>query len=249
MPHAVVSSSSSVPVIEAFSQPLKRLMRRTFHPFRTTDQGKLYLGEGQPVMVLPLFGEGPESTASLRQTLDDAGFRTYDWKMGVDKGPGHLGLERWLIGLEEQVIEVFESQWQPITLLGWSLSGIYAREVAKRTNPLVRQVITLGSPFNPVAHPRAASTLLKVLAGSDVRTLPAVGQRLRQRPPVPCTSIFTKSDPKVPWRMCMENECVISENVEVDAPDVRALAAHPKVLEVVTHRLAQPDDEWRAFNA
>src|SRR6478609_8312840 len=84
----------------------------------------------------------------LRKLLDDAGFSSHDWGMGVDTGPRDGNLNRWLRDLEEKVIDVAESEGSSVTLLGWSLSGIYARELAKRTSPLVRQVITLGTPFN-----------------------------------------------------------------------------------------------------
>lgn len=249
MPHTGLSfPHRSQPVLEAL-QPIRRLIQRTVRPYRQTPEGKIYLGEGQPVMVLPVFGKGPDSTALLRDALQGAGFTAYDWGLGVDKGPGELGLDRWMTRLEEQVIEVFEAQWQPITLVGWSLSGIYAREVAKRTNPLVRQVITLGTPFNTAADPRGEVALLKLLAGRDPRTALAMRKRLRQRPPVPCTSIYSVADKSVPPRMCTETESVISETIEIASGDRYALAMHPRVLEVVTQRLAQGDDDWRPFQA
>jgi hypothetical protein len=247
MPQPGLSAPSS-PVMEAL-QPLRRLIHRTVRPYRLTAQGKIYLGEGQPVMVLPVFGHGEESTVALRRVLDEAGFTTYDWGLGPDTGPGALGLDRLLPRLEEQVINVFEAQWKPVTLLGWSLSGIYAREVAKRTDPLVRQVITLGTPFNTAAHARGEITLLRKLAGEDPRAALAIRKRLRQRPPVPCTSIYSAEDAKLPSCMCTETETLISENIQVPAGNAMALASHPKVLEVITHRLAQPDGEWRAFTS
>ncbi len=247
MLHAGLSSPSPSPVLDALL-PLRRLIQRTVRPYRITAHGKLYLGEGQPVMVMPIFGQGPESTASLRRVLDEAGFTTYDWGLGADTGPGPLGIDHWLPRLEEQVIEVFEAQWKPVTLLGWSLSGVYAREVAKRTDPLVRQVITLGTPFNTAASPRGEAALIKVLAGEDPRKALAVRKRLRQRPPVPCTSLYSAEDASLPWRMCTETESFISETIEIPAGNPHALAAHPRALEVITHRLAQPDGEWRAFS-
>src|SRR5665647_161155 len=115
---------------------------------RTTADGKLYVGDGQPVMVYPVFGGGAASTARLRAVLDKVGFTSYDWGQGIDRGPVGMRLSRWLRQLEERVIDVFEVERRPLTLVGWGLSGIYARELAKRTTPLVRQVITLSTPFN-----------------------------------------------------------------------------------------------------
>src|SRR4051794_35797407 len=88
-------------------------------------------GQGQAVLVLPEFGAGPESTRELRHLLEHVGFATHDWGLGVDKGP-RAGLEPLLRRLEERVIDVFEVERGPVTLIGCGLSGIYAREVAKR---------------------------------------------------------------------------------------------------------------------
>jgi hypothetical protein len=235
--------------LSTFSRPLRRLLNRAAQTWRHTPHGRLYLGEGQPVMILPMFCGGPESTANLRGVLSEAGFAAYDWGLGVDTGPGEFGLDRCLLRLEEQVIEVFEAERRSISLLGWGLSGIYAREVAKRINPLVRQVITLGTPFNTTAETRHECSMLKTLETSQGRMEPAVRHRLRQRPPVPCTAIYSQADEAVPWRMCVEAETTMSENIQVPATSHQALAGHPRVLEVITHRLAQPDEEWFPFEA
>lgn len=248
MPHAGLSSFSPAPVLDALYQPFRKFLQRATQLSRRTSEGKIFLGEGQPVMVFPPFCGGPESTATLREQLDEAGFASYDWGLGIDTGPGELGLSSALRRLEEQVIEVFETERRPLTLLGWGLSGIYAREVAKRTTPLVRQVITLSTPFNSTADPKRRCEMLRALENAG-RIDPALRHRLRQRPPVPSTSIYSVSDEMVPWRMCVEPETLMSENVEVSAKTHLGLAEHPKVLEVITHRLSQPEDEWFPFDA
>lgn len=248
MPQGGFSAFSSAPVLDALRQPLRRLLHRATQAYRLTPQGRFYLGEGQPVMVLPMFGAGPESTAKLRGLLSEAGFVPYDWGLGVDTGPGEFGLDRSLLRLEEQVIEIFETERRPVSLLGWGLSGIYAREVAKRVNPLVRQVITLGTPFNSLVDPRHGCAMLRTLEPGG-RLDAAVHNRLRQRPPVPCTSIYSQGDDVVPWRMCIEAETLTSETIQVSGTTHKGLADHPKVLEVITHRLAQPDEQWLPFDA
>ncbi len=200
-------------------------------------------------MVFPVFGGGPSSTARMRAILDQAGFISYDWGLGIDKGPQALGLSHCLRRLEEQVIDAFEVERRPITLVGWGLSGIYAREVAKRTTPLVQQVITLSTPFNLTAPSQRPCSMLRALQDQQGRLDPAVALRLRQRPPVPCTSVYSMTDKAVPWQMCLETESLMSENVLVPAANHTHLAEHPKVLEVITHRLAQAEDAWRPFDA
>lgn len=132
------SSFSSGPVLNALREPWHRLIQRAIHSYRQNGEQRVYLGAGQPVIVFPMFGEGPMSTSGLRHVLSEAGFAAHDWSLGVDSGPGEPGLKRMLRRLEEHVIETFEEERQPVTLLGWGLSGIYAREAAKRVSPLVR---------------------------------------------------------------------------------------------------------------
>ena len=200
------------------------------------------------MIVFPVHGGGAGSTATLRRLLDNAGFVSYDWGMGVDTGPRDRNLNRWLRELEEKVIDVAEAAGSSVSLLGWSLSGIYAREVAKRANPLVRQVITMGTPFNTMADHHQCP-LIKVLEIGDGSLAVNLRHRLSQSPPVPSTSIYSKTDGLVPWEMCVAKETMQSENIEVEGATHRGLPAHPRALEAITHRLAQPDGEWRPFGA
>lgn len=239
----------SAPTLDAWRLPLRALLKRCAPSVRRQGDATLYLGQGQPVIVFPVLGGGPGSTAPLRQLLDDAGFVTYDWGMGVDTGPKDRNLNRWLRELEEKVIDVAETEGSSVSLLGWSLSGIYARELAKRTNPLVRQVITLGTPFNTLAANHQHCPLIKVLESGYGRLAVNLRHRLSQSPPVPCTSIYSKTDGLVPWELCVERETDESENIEVEGATHRGLPAHPKVLEAITHRLAQPEGEWRPFGS
>jgi len=237
----------ATPAFDALRQPLRALLKRCAPSVRREGEANVYVGQGQPVIVFPVLGGGPSSTAPLRKLLDDAGFSTHDWGMGVDTGPRDGNLNRWLRELEEKVIDVAESEGSSVSLLGWSLSGIYARELAKRTSPLVRQVITLGTPFNTSSGSSARCPLIKVLEGSHGSLAVNLRHRLSQRPPVPSTSIYSKTDGLVPWQLCVEKETLDSENIEVEGATHRGLPAHPTVLEAITHRLAQPEGEWRPF--
>jgi hypothetical protein len=245
MGHAGIASFiSTAPMVHAL-EPLRRFMRTASRPCRHRDTGRVYLGAGQSVVVMPAFQKGPESTAALRDQLGQAGFIAYDWGLGYDMGA--LRLNSCLRRLEEKVIDIFEADHQQVTLLGWGLTGIYAREVAKRASPLVRQVITLGSPINASADPKHRCALLRALEGAGDSTDAQMQQRLRQRPPVPCTSIFSRNDEVVPWQLSVETETAYSENVGVTSARHHDLPSDPRVLEVVTHRLSQPEEEWLPF--
>jgi len=248
MPQAgLLSSLSPVQALHGLGLPLRDRVQAP--RIRRTPAGRLYEGAGQPVIVFPREGAGPESTDELRKLLQDLNFRAHDWGHGCDTGPRGMGLNHWLRKLEECVIDVFELTQAPVTLLGWGLSGIYARELAKRTNPLVRQVITLGSPFNTAADPGRTCRLLAMLEQGTERLPLAVRTRLRQSPPVPCTSIYSRDDGLVRPEQCTGPDSPEFENVELAGVRHEALASHPRVLEVVTNRLAQPEGVWRPFAA
>lgn len=222
------------------------LRRHSAQPSRRWGSHRLYLGDGQPVLVLPEFGGGPETTSKLRRVLREAGFAAHDWGLGVDNGP-ESGLSRLLRQVEERVIDVFEADRRAVTLLGLGLSGIYAREVAKRTSPLVARVITIGTPLR-ILDPAGACFMLRALfspkAGVDTVTI----NRMRQRPPVPCTSIYTVTDEAVRWDLSEDAESLTSENVVVPAHRHHDLALHPLTIETVTQRISQPDPGWRSFD-
>jgi pimeloyl-ACP methyl ester carboxylesterase len=244
----LLSTLSPAHALDGLHQPLRQLIQNTLR-VRRTPHGRVYEGDGQPLIVFPRQGAGPDCTSALRQALADAGFRPHDWGHGVEEGPRRMGLDRWLRKLEECVIDVFEVTQAPVTLVGWGVSGIYARELAKRANPLVRQVITLGTPFNTAADPQRQCQVFRLLDSGAERLPLAVRNRLRQRPPVPFTSLYSREDGVVRWEQCVEKEAPDTENIELPGARHEELACHPKALEVISHRLAQPEGQWKPFAA
>lgn len=230
------------PAIDALA-PLARLVGRM--PRRHVGEYHVYSGDGEAALVMPEFGRGPESTRELRNVLHHAGFAVHDWGLGVDNGPEH-GLDKLLRRIEERVIDVCEAEHTAVTLIGCGLSGVYAREVAKRTTPIVRQVITIGSPVR-VTDPRGRCEMLAALFTPSAGITPVKLNRLRQRPPVPCTSIFSMTDEQVPPEFTEEPESITTENLAVPARRHADLMHHPKTLEAITFRLARVEEEWRLF--
>ncbi|HYD74438.1 alpha/beta hydrolase [Ramlibacter sp.] len=243
----LLSGLSPIHARDSLAQPLFDLVPAP--AARQAPEARLYPGDGQPVLVFPREGAGPESTADLQRTLQQAGFRAFDWGLGVDNGPQGMGLARWLRKLEDGLLDAYEATQAPLTLLGWGLSGIYARELAKRARTLVRQVITLGTPFNTAADPQRRCRVFALLDAGPERMPLAVRTRLRQRPPVPVTSIYSKDDGVVQWAQCQETESADSENIEVPGARHDELPMHPLALEAITHRLAQPEGCWKPFAA
>jgi predicted alpha/beta hydrolase family esterase len=204
------------------------------------------VGDGHPVIVYPGLGAGSMNTSQMRIFLKRAGFEVSDWGGGVNIG--HDGeFDDWLDGLVRNVREVqAQHGGRKVSLVGWSLGGIFAREIAKRAPDAVRTVITLGTPFASLGGGNHAGTMYKLLNGDTSRLTREMQARLRACPPVPTTSIYSKSDGIVSWRGCIEKRSPQAESVEVDASHL-GMVSHPQVLRIVADRLAQREGRWKAF--
>ena len=203
----------------------------------------LPVGDGHPVVVYPGLGGGAFTTSHLRGFLSDSGFTVHDWDGGINTGPSGV-LDDWLGRFEQRVRDLHRAHGRKASLIGWSLGGVYAREIAKRCPDSVRQVITLGTPFASLGEGNRAGTVYKLLNRDQSHLTPELEARLRECPPVPTTSIFSKSDGIVSWRGCIEKKTVNSESVEVSASHL-GMGTHPQVFRIVANRLAQPEGRWR----
>ena len=198
-------------------------------------------GDGHPVMVLPGLGATDFSTRPLRAFLRGRGYATHGWAMG--RNDARSGLMSMLIQRLSLLRERYDAK---LSLVGWSMGGLYAREIAKHSPALVRQVITLASPFTGPANASNAARAYELLSGRKAGGEPELRARLRQAPPVPTTSIYTRSDGIVAWQCCVETPGAQVENIEVNSSHI-GLGHHPLALYAIADRLAQPEGEWRPF--
>lgn len=202
-------------------------------------------GDGHPVIVYPGLGAGALTTAQLRNHLASCNFEAYDWELGVNRGPDGA-LDAWLPGLAERVRALHARHGRKVSLVGWSLGGIYAREVAKCCPDSVRQVITLATPHRCVGGANHAGTIFRWMGGDTSQLTPELEARLAQRPPVPTTSIYSEADGVVSWRGCLEAPAADVQNIAVHASHL-GMPSHPDVLRIVADRLAQPEGAWRPW--
>lgn len=199
-------------------------------------------GDGHPVLVLPGLAAGDATTALMRRFLKSRGFSPSGWGQGLNLGLKEGVIER----AHERMRELWLEHGRAVSLIGWSLGGLYARELAKHSPEMVRLVITLGSPFN--GHPRETNAwrLYELASGHRVDWhdfhLP-----LRWAPPVPTTSIWSPTDGVVPWRCSLEPRLTLAENIVVESSHL-GLGAHPAVLYAIADRLAQPEGHWDPFH-
>ena len=199
-------------------------------------------GDDHPVMVLPGLAASDTSTRPLRAFLMDRGYSAHGWKLGPNHGP-LPGAEE---AMQERLAELFQRYGQKVSLVGWSLGGIFARELAKRAPNQVRCVITLGSPFAGAPRASNAWKLYERVSGRGVDDLEARTRR-RVAPPVPATAIYSRTDGIVAWQGCLEDEGPLTENIEVEGSHC-GLGHNPVVLHAVADRLAQPEGRWRPFD-
>ena len=199
-------------------------------------------GDGHPVLVFPGLMTGDLATLVLRNFISALGYACYVWGLGLNLGPRPGVIEHCL----KRVQSLEREHGGQVSLVGWSLGGIDAREIAKAAPGLVRNVITLGTPFT--GHPKATNAWRVYERASGQRIADDVRfSSLRVTPPVPTTSIYSRSDGIVAWRCSMERETGLSENIEVHSSHF-GMGMNPLALYAVADRLAQPESGWRRFD-
>lgn len=200
-------------------------------------------GDGHPVLVFPGLGASDFSTALLRRFLRARGYSAQPWRQGFNLGP-RPGV---IAACRERVARLADRQGSKVSLIGWSLGGVYARELAKEAAEHVRCVITLGSPF--AGHPRATNAwrVYEWLSGESVHDDPALFERLQQAPPVPTTSIYSRTDGVVAWQCSVNQNQPHTENIEVHASHL-GMGMNPLALYAIADRLRQDPQDWQRFD-
>ncbi len=203
---------------------------------------RLRAGDGHPVLVLPGLLAGDVTTLPLRRFLAGLAYSPYAWEQGVNLGPRADIMERVL----KRLRGLRRAHRRKVSLIGWSLGGIYARELAKVAAKDVRLVITLGTPFT--GHPKATNAwrLYELVTGHRIGA-PEVHEPLRTPPPVPTTSIFSRSDGVVAWQCSVEQVGPTTESIEVEASHL-GMGFNPLTLYAIADRLSQPEGAWRPFH-
>ena len=199
-------------------------------------------GDGHPVMVLPGFLGGDGYNAALRRFLGQRNYGVHGWGMGRNLGPREGVLE----GLRERIRELTDRYQGPISLVGHSLGGIFARELARETPERIRQVISLGSPFGE-GRISASIPARLFMALNPAETLPVAQDTLHVAPPVPTTAIYSRGDGIVNWQTTLQ----INGHAQTQSIRVRGshcgMTLNPSIWFLIAERLSQPAGSWRPF--
>jgi pimeloyl-ACP methyl ester carboxylesterase len=209
-------------------------------------------GDGHPVLLLPGFMGSEGSLIALELYLRNRGYAVQTWGLGRNVGfrPGHAS------ALEQKIRYMHHESGRKISLVGWSLGGVFALYGAHQASECVRNVITLGSPVSVDASGSAVPPLLKALyrliahpMGQTAHSMQPRAKTLRERKllPMPVSCLYSLSDGVVPpQEATIEGNPALHENIRVPGSHV-GLGFNAVVLWIVADRLAQPEGAWLPF--
>ena len=231
------------------TEPWRALREYVEHHRRAVDH--LPRGDGHPVVVFPGLASDELAVRPLLRRLRQLGYDAVDWGRGWNTGPGKdEDVDAWIRSLSGEVESLVARRVRRrakgrrhdgrVSLVGWSLGGLYAREVAKHLRKRVRRVITIGTPFNVTAPDVTHAALVyRVLNGAPAPTDDGLLARLREPPPQPTTSIYSRSDGIVAWDACTHDaQHDHVDEVELDSSHLD-MGWNPEVIEAVAQRLAK----------
>lgn len=222
--------------------------------------------ETMPVLTLPGFLAPEQSLNRLNRTLSDHGFPARSWGLGVNLGPRGMSIFDHIAAVEEELgqeIRAIANEYgHPVALVGQSLGGVYARELAERLPKYVDRVITFGAP---AIDPEGAHQLNKLLrlAGRRIsrRRLIDLDERHvlphweANHPPLPLVSIYGTADRVVPTNLAaIPQEVIDKSNHKAPRENIPIVCSHtgmavnPFVILAVVDRLAQGRRRWKAFD-
>ncbi len=204
-------------------------------PLSTIGLATLPRGNGSPVMVLPGFMTGDGSTIVLRAFLRSLNYRVHGWGMGVNRGE----ITRFVRETIERTESLAEHAGEPVRMVGWSLGGVIAREVARRRPDIVHSVVTMGTPVVGGPKYTAMAPLYTRMFGEGVDAMElqiAANNKIPIR--VPVTAIYTRYDNVVAWEACLDPDNEHIEHIEVGTTHA-GLGFSPEVFRIVATRLAR----------
>jgi pimeloyl-ACP methyl ester carboxylesterase len=200
-------------------------------------------GDGHSVLVLPGLLASDASTRPLRGFLKGQGYKASGWGMGRNLGPREGVRE----GLVDLLCGLNDADGRKVSIVGWSLGGLYARQLAKMFPDRVRSVITLGSPFASSPKATNAWRVYEMASGHRAENVdPRFGGDLASPPPVPTTAIYSRTDGVCAWRGCVDAASAQTESIEIESSHC-GMGHHPAAIYAIADRLSQREGAWKPF--
>lgn len=210
-------------------------------------------GDGHPVLLVPGFMASETSLVALKVFLQSKGYDVHTWGLGRNVG----FRSKHANALPQKIRYLHHITGRKVSLVGWSLGGVFSLYSAQSAMDSVRGVITLGSPVSIEASTGSQSpTPLKALyrlvshrlgASAHMMQPRAKAMRERRRPDVPTSCLYSLTDGVVPpQEATIDGDPAIHENIRVPGSHV-GLGFNGIVLAVIADRLAQPEGHWKPF--
>lgn len=203
-------------------------------------------GCGHNVLVIPGLMTSDPSTTLLRHTLHLCRYRPHGWRQGLNIGP----TRRIMSGIDDQIHRLTDAEGGPVSVVGWSLGGLLAQDLAQRLPDHVERVVTLGSPVGLIDQSQSSvAALYRIFTPLHMPEYETEKWLARDRAITqPFTSIHSKSDGIVHWRASLIEEGPRAENVEIRGSHC-GLGANAAAARVVLNRLAEPIATWQPHAA
>ena len=209
-------------------------------------------GDGHPVLLLPGFMADEGTLVALRIFLRNRGYEVESWGFGRNVGFQARHAE----ALVRKIRYLHHSTGRKVSLVGWSLGGVFALYAAHQAMECVRCVVTLGSPVSVDAEgsqsPPFVKKLYRLVAhpmGPAAHVMQPRAKKLREKQPltVPMSCLYSLGDGVVPpQEATIDGDPSLHENIRV-AGSHTGLGFNAMVMLILADRLAQPEGHWAPF--
>ncbi|MDP1901307.1 MAG: alpha/beta hydrolase [Rubrivivax sp.] len=209
-------------------------------------------GDGHPVLLLPGFMANETTLVALKVFLRNRGYDVQTWGFGRNVG----FQSRHAKALEQKIRHLHHRSGRRVSLVGWSLGGVFALYGAHQAPECVRSVITLGSPVSVAPEgsqsPPFVKAMYRLIAhplGPDAHVMQPRAKKLRERRPLPLpmSCLYSITDGVVPAQEAtLQGDAALHENIRVTGSHT-GMGFNAMVLAIVADRLAQPEGRWQPF--
>ena len=209
-------------------------------------------GDGHPVVLVPGFMAGESTLLALKLLLQNKGYDVHTW--GLGRNVGFRG--KHANALPQKIRYLHHTTGRKVSLVGWSLGGVFSFYGAETTQDCVRSIITLGSPVSVDMMGNQSPPALKAMyrlvshrlgASAHLMQPRAKAMREHRRLPIPTSCLYSLSDGVVPpQEATIDGDPALHENIQVPGSHV-GLGFNGIVMAIVADRLAQPEGDWKPF--
>ncbi len=209
-------------------------------------------GDGHPVLLVPGFMAGETTLIGLKLMLQNKGYDVHTWGMGRNMG----FRSKHANALPQKIRHLHYTTGKKVSLVGWSLGGVFSMYGAQNSLECVRSIITLGSPVSVDAEGSQSPTAVKALyrlvshrlgSGAHVMQPKVKVMRERRRLAIPTSCLYSVTDGVVPpQEATIDGDPALHENIQVPGSHI-GLGFNGIVLSIVADRLAQPENQWKPF--